>query len=74
MPTFDLNPEFVDDNAALAKDRLTEAMSLLRSIADAAAHAVSQDINILTTENDEDVLQTIGEIRGQFDLLWDLLQ
>jgi hypothetical protein len=73
MGNFDLQADYIDDNAELARSKVTEALQLLRSVAVCANHAVVNNKNLLSAANDEDILQTIGEMEDSFELLLELL-
>jgi hypothetical protein len=62
---FDFDLECIDTNVNMAQAKLALVRNLIEQLMDAARYASKQDINILSSMYDEDIVDCLEDITGQ---------
>ena len=73
MKKFDLKPEFIDENAELAQEMLSEISVRVDALKKVVDYSTKNDMNLLSTEFDEDIKSTLKKLAKMVDFLSDEL-
>ena len=73
MKKFDLKAEFIEENAELAQAMLSEISVRINALKKVVDYSTKNDINLLSTEFDEDIKSTLEELSEMVHILSDEL-
>jgi hypothetical protein len=73
MKNFNFKPKFIDENAELAQEMLSEISIKVNALKKVVDYSTKNDINLLSTEFDEDIKSTLEELAEMVDFLSDEL-